>query len=82
MRRRARYKMDDKLNDSKWTHNTSAVAAAGNHPFKMDFLTSSPRQQRWKTVVNFTLTTAAGHGVPTLIIQAAVSAGWLHSFRD
>lgn len=28
MQEGARYKMDGKLNDSKWTHNTSAVAAA------------------------------------------------------
>lgn len=28
MQEGARYKMDGKLNDSKWTHDTSAVAAA------------------------------------------------------
>lgn len=57
--------MDGGVNDSKWTHNTSAVATAANHPFKMDFLTPSPR----KTVVNFTLTAAAGRCVPALIIH-------------
>lgn len=82
MRRRARSKMDDEANDSKWTHNTSAVAAAGNHPFKMDVLIPSPRQQRRSTVVNFTMTTAAGRGVPTLIIQAAASATRSRSLRD
>ena len=37
MQERAHYKMDGELNDSKWTHNTSAVAAAQNQILKMDF---------------------------------------------
>lgn len=67
MRRRARYKMDDKPNDSKWTHN---CRRGGNHPFKMD----DPAPRRCRSAVDVTLTTAAGHGVPTLIIHRAVGA--------
>lgn len=37
MQERAHYKMDGELNDSKWTHNTSAVAAAQNQILKIDF---------------------------------------------
>lgn len=75
MQERAHYKMDGKLNDSKWTHNTSAAAAAWNHILKVDFLTLSSQLWRWSVVVNFTfITVAAGQSTLSLIIHKLVSA--------
>lgn len=47
MQERAHYKMDGELNDSKWTHNTSAVAAAQNQILKMDFFFLTLSSQFW-----------------------------------
>lgn len=70
MRRRARSKMDDGGNDSKWTHNTSAWQKSS---FQNGLCAASPQQLRRKTAVNVTLTMAAGHGVPALIIHSAAA---------